>query len=142
MAGAYNGVGEVRASSTWRLRPSRVYHALQSVKEAAPFDQVAETASSPPSVSPDTQLVPAGQPALDVPFGIVDLSFTPTLAGDLRLAILGRDGPGALWHPRHHGGPGSLNDAVKKGGRRPPATGGLSGAFIPVSEDEGGDCRR
>ena len=76
---------------------------------------------------------------LNVPFGIVDLSLAPTPAiGDSVAEILQEIG---LEHP---GAPGTtaalalLNDAVKKGGVMASSyVGGLSGAFIPVSEDQG-----
>ncbi len=76
---------------------------------------------------------------LGVPFGIVDLSLAPTPAvGDSVARILEEMGLEVC------GGPGStaalalLNDAVKKGGvMASSSVGGLSGAFIPVSEDEG-----
>ncbi|MCF7800966.1 MAG: PFL family protein [Candidatus Marinimicrobia bacterium] len=76
---------------------------------------------------------------LDVPFGIVDLSLAPTPAeGDSVADILKAMGLEDV------GGPGStaalalLNDAVKKGGAMASrSVGGLSGAFIPVSEDQG-----
>lgn len=76
---------------------------------------------------------------LHVPFGIVDLSLAPTPAvGDSVARILESMGL------EHCGGPGTtaalalLNDAVKKGGIMASShVGGLSGAFIPVSEDEG-----
>jgi uncharacterized protein (UPF0210 family) len=76
---------------------------------------------------------------LNIPFGIVDLSLAPTPAiGDSVADILEALGIGQC------GGPGStaalamLNDAVKKGGAMATSyVGGLSGAFIPVSEDAG-----
>ncbi|MBQ1448601.1 MAG: DUF711 family protein, partial [Coriobacteriales bacterium] len=76
---------------------------------------------------------------LDVPMGIIDLSLAPTPArGDSVADILETIGVGTC------GGPGTtaalalLNDAVKKGGvMASSSVGGLSGAFIPVSEDEG-----
>ena len=76
---------------------------------------------------------------LGVPFGILDLSLAPTPAiGDSVARIIEEMGV------EHCGGPGTtaalamLNDAVKKGGiMASTSVGGLSGAFIPVSEDEG-----
>ena len=76
---------------------------------------------------------------LDVPFGIVDLSLAPTPAvGDSVAAILEAMG---LEKAGAHGSTAALallNDAIKKGGAMASSyVGGLSGAFIPVSEDEG-----
>jgi len=77
--------------------------------------------------------------ALDVPFGIVDLSLAPTPAiGDSVADILkemGLEQPGA---PGTTAALALLNDQVKKGGVMASSyVGGLSGAFIPVSEDQG-----
>ena len=80
-----------------------------------------------------------------MPFGIVDLSLAPTPAvGDSRGPHSGGDGAGDAAAAR-----GTtaclalLNDAVKKGGVMASYhVGGLSGAFIPVSEDDGHDPRR
>ena len=117
MAGAFHGVGEPECVLNVGVSgPGVVYHALQNVK-GQPFDVVAETIKKTAfQITRMGQLV--GKEAsrrLGVPFGIVDLSLAPTPA------------VGAM-----------LNDAVKKGGvMASNHVGGLSGAFIPVSEDEG-----
>lgn len=80
--------------------------------------------------------------ALDVPFGIVDLSLAPTPAiGDSVARILENMGLECCGAPGTTAALAMLNDAVKKGGVMASShVGGLSGAFIPVSEDEGMIC--
>ena len=141
MAGAFHGVGEAeRVINVGVSGPGVVHHALQSVK-GQPFDVVAETIKKTAfQVTRMGQLVAREASArLGVPFGIVDLSLAPTPAiGDSVARILEEMGLEAC------GGHGTtaalalLNDAVKKGGvMASSSVGGLSGAFIPVSEDEG-----
>jgi uncharacterized protein (UPF0210 family) len=76
---------------------------------------------------------------LGVPFGIVDLSLAPTPAvGDSVARIIEELGIESCGAPGTTAALGLLNDAVKKGGVMASShVGGLSGAFIPVSEDEG-----
>ena len=76
---------------------------------------------------------------LNVPFGIVDLSLAPTPAvGDSVAAILEELGLESVGAPGTTAALAMLNDAVKKGGVMASShVGGLSGAFIPVSEDAG-----
>ena len=76
---------------------------------------------------------------LNVPFGIVDLSLAPTPAiGDSVAAILEEMGLESTGAPGTTAALALLNDAVKKGGLMASShVGGLSGAFIPVSEDAG-----
>jgi uncharacterized protein (UPF0210 family) len=76
---------------------------------------------------------------LGIPFGIVDLSLAPTPArGDSVARILEAMGLGRVGTHGSTAALALLNDAVKKGGAMASAhVGGLSGAFIPVSEDEG-----
>ena len=141
MAGAFHGVGEPECVLNVGVSgPGVVYHALQSVK-GQPFDVVAETIKKTAfQITRMGQLV--GQEAsrrLGVPFGIVDLSLAPTPAvGDSVARILEEMG---LEVTGTHGTTAALamlNDAVKKGGvMASNHVGGLSGAFIPVSEDEG-----
>ncbi|WP_251448971.1 PFL family protein [Vermiculatibacterium agrestimuris] len=141
MAGAFHGVSEGdRVINVGVSGPGVVYHALQSVK-GAPFDVVAETVKKTAfRITRMGQLV--AQEAsrwLNVPFGIVDLSLAPTPAiGDSVARILEEMG---LETCGTHGTTAALallNDAVKKGGvMASSSVGGLSGAFIPVSEDEG-----
>ena len=141
MAGAFHGVGEPECVLNVGVSgPGVVYHALQGVK-GQPFDVVAETIKKTAfRITRMGQIV--GQEAskrLGIPFGIVDLSLAPTPAvGDSVARILEEMG---LEICGTHGTTAALallNDAVKKGGvMASNHVGGLSGAFIPVSEDEG-----
>ena len=141
MAGAFHGVGEAeRVINVGVSGPGVVYHALQSVK-GQPFDVVAETVKKTAfRITRMGQLVGVeASRRLGVPFGIVDLSLAPTPAiGDSVARILEEMG---LETCGTHGTTAALallNDAVKKGGvMASNHVGGLSGAFIPVSEDEG-----
>lgn len=141
MAGAFHGVGEPETVINVGVSgPGVVYHALQECK-GKPFDEVAETIKKTAfKVTRMGQLVAReASKRLDTTFGIVDLSLAPTPAkGDSVARILEEMGIETC------GGPGTtaalalLNDAVKKGGVMASSqVGGLSGAFIPVSEDEG-----
>ena len=141
MAGAFHGVGEADSVvSVGVSGPGVVYHALQKCK-GAPFDVVAETIKKTAfRITRMGQMVAAeASDRLGVPFGIVDLSLAPTPAvGDSVARILEEMG---LEICGTHGTTAALallNDAVKKGGIMASGhVGGLSGAFIPVSEDEG-----
>ena len=141
MAGAFHGVGEgERVINVGVSGPGVVYHALQEVK-GQPFDVVAETIKKTAfRITRMGQLVAQeASRRLGVPFGIVDLSLAPTPAiGDSVARILEEMG---LETCGIHGTTAALallNDAVKKGGVMASShVGGLSGAFIPVSEDEG-----
>ena len=141
MAGAFHGVGEAESVINVGVSgPGVVYNALQAVK-GRPFDEVAETIKKTAfRITRMGQLV-AQEAArrLGVPFGVVDLSLAPTPAvGDSVARILEEMG---LTVCGQHGTTAALallNDAVKKGGLMASGSvGGLSGAFIPVSEDEG-----
>ena len=141
MAGAFHGAGEAeKVINVGVSGPGVVHHALQTVK-GAPFDVVAETIKKTAfRITRMGQLVAAeASQRLDTPFGIVDLSLAPTPAvGDSVARILEELG---LETCGTHGTTAALallNDAVKKGGvMASSSVGGLSGAFIPVSEDEG-----
>ena len=141
MAGAFHGVGEPECVINVGVSgPGVVYHALQSVK-GQPFDVVAETVKKTAfRITRMGQLVGVeASRRLGVPFGIVDLSLAPTPAiGDSVARILEEMG---LETCGTHGTTAALallNDAVKKGGvMASNHVGGLSGAFIPVSEDAG-----
>ncbi len=141
MAGAFHGTGEDDCVINVGVSgPGVVHHALQSCK-GAPFDVVAETVKKTAfQITRMGQLVAKEASArLNVPFGIVDLSLAPTPAiGDSVARILEEMG---LETCGTHGTTAALallNDAVKKGGVMASGhVGGLSGAFIPVSEDEG-----
>lgn len=141
MAGAFHGPGEGDcAVSVGVSGPGVVKRALESVR-GEPFDVVAETIKQTAfRITRLGQLV-AKEAArrLQVPFGIVDLSLAPTPAvGDSVAHILEEMG---LEKCGTHGSTAALallNDAVKKGGVMASShVGGLSGAFIPVSEDIG-----
>jgi len=141
MAGAFHGVGEPECCINVGVSgPGVVKSALEQVKGKA-FDVVAETIKKTAfRITRMGQLV-AREAAerLNVPFGIVDLSLAPTPAiGDSVAYILEEMG---LAEAGAHGTTAALallNDAVKKGGVMASGhVGGLSGAFIPVSEDAG-----
>ena len=141
MAGAFHGVGEPECVLNVGVSgPGVVYHALQNVK-GQPFDVVAETIKKTAfQITRMGQLV--GKEAsrrLGVPFGIVDLSLAPTPAvGDSVARILEEMGLEVCGTHGTTAALAMLNDAVKKGGvMASNHVGGLSGAFIPVSEDEG-----
>ena len=141
MAGAFHGAGEAeKVINVGVSGPGVVHHALQDVKGEA-FDVVAETVKKTAfRVTRMGQLVAReASKRLDTAFGIVDLSLAPTPAvGDSVARILEEMG---LERCGTHGTTAALallNDAVKKGGLMASSSvGGLSGAFIPVSEDEG-----
>lgn len=141
MAGAFHGVGEPECELNVGVSgPGVVYHALQKVK-GQPFDVVAETIKKTAfRITRMGQMVgvEAGK-RLDVPFGIVDLSLAPTPAvGDSVARILEEMGLEVCGTHGTTAALALLNDAVKKGGvMASNHVGGLSGAFIPVSEDEG-----
>ena len=141
MAGAFHGVGEAETIINVGVSgPGVVHHALQSVK-GQPFDVVAETIKKTAfRVTRMGQLVAReASQRLDVPFGIVDLSLAPTPAvGDSVARILEEMGLECCGTHGTTAALALLNDAVKKGGVMASShVGGLSGAFIPVSEDEG-----
>lgn len=141
MAGAFHGVGEPECVINVGVSgPGVVAHALRACK-GQPFDVVADTIKKTAfKITRMGQLVAQeASRRLDVPFGVVDLSLAPTPAvGDSVaeiLEIMGLEKCGT------HGTTAALallNDAVKKGGVMASShVGGLSGAFIPVSEDAG-----
>ena len=141
MAGAFHGVGEPETVINVGVSgPGVVSHALQECK-GQPLDVVAETIKKTAfRITRMGQLVAQeASRRLNVPFGVVDLSLAPTPAvGDSVARILEAMG---LQTCGCHGTTAALallNDAVKKGGvMASSSVGGLSGAFIPVSEDEG-----
>ena len=141
MAGAFHGVGEPeRVINVGVSGPGVVYHALQDIK-GQPFDVVAETVKKTAfRITRMGQLVAQeASRRLDTPFGIVDLSLAPTPAiGDSVARILEEMGLEVCGTHGTTAALALLNDAVKKGGvMASSSVGGLSGAFIPVSEDEG-----
>ncbi len=141
MAGAFHGVGEPeKVINVGVSGPGVVYHALRDVK-GQPFDVVAETVKKTAfRITRMGQLVAQeASRRLDTPFGIVDLSLAPTPAvGDSVARILEEMGLEVCGAHGTTAALALLNDAVKKGGVMASShVGGLSGAFIPVSEDEG-----
>lgn len=141
MAGAFHGVGEGECVINVGVSgPGVVRHALQKL-QGATFDEVAEAIKKTAfKITRMGQLVAQeASRRLDVPFGIVDLSLAPTPAvGDSVAHILEEIG---LEQCGAHGTTATLamlNDSVKKGGVMASShVGGLSGAFIPVTEDAG-----
>lgn len=141
MAGAFHGVTEADAIINVGVSgPGVVKTALEKVRGES-FEVLCETIKKTAfKITRVGQLVAQeASKALGIPFGIIDLSLAPTPAiGDSVADILKEIG---LEHP---GAPGTtaalalLNDQVKKGGVMASSyVGGLSGAFIPVSEDQG-----
>jgi uncharacterized protein (UPF0210 family) len=141
MAGAFHGIGEPECVINVGVSgPGVVHHALQAVKGQS-FDVVAETIKKTAfRITRMGQLVAQeASRRLDVPFGIVDLSLAPTPAiGDSVADILEEMGLESVGTHGTTAALALLNDAVKKGGVMASShVGGLSGAFIPVSEDAG-----
>ena len=141
MAGAFHGVSEGDAVINVGVSgPGVVNYVLKTIR-GADFETLCETIKKTAfKITRVGQLVAQeASKRLGVPFGIIDLSLAPTPAvGDSVADILKEIG---LEHP---GAPGTtaalalLNDQVKKGGVMASSyVGGLSGAFIPVSEDQG-----
>ncbi|NLP15036.1 MAG: PFL family protein [Clostridium sp.] len=141
MAGAFHGVGEPECVINVGVSgPGTVKSALEKVK-GADFETVSETIKKTAfKITRMGQLVAyEASRRLGASFGIVDLSLAPTPAiGDSVAHILEEMG---LEKCGAHGTTAALallNDAVKKGGTMASSyVGGLSGAFIPVSEDAG-----
>ena len=141
MAGAFCGVGEPECAINVGVSgPGVVKRALAQVK-GQPFDVVAETIKRTAfKITRVGQLVAReASQRLQIPFGIVDLSLAPTPArGDSVAHILTEMGLEMAGAPGTTAALALLNDAVKKGGvMASNHVGGLSGAFIPVSEDIG-----
>jgi uncharacterized protein (UPF0210 family) len=142
MAGAFHGIGEPEAVLNVGVSgPGVVNHALQQAPKDMPLHELAELIKKL-----SFKLARAGELVgreaarrLGIPFGIIDLSLAPTpVPGDSVANIIeamGFERAGA------HGTTAALallTDAVKKGGAMASnSVGGMSGAFIPVSEDAG-----
>lgn len=142
MAGAFHGVSEPELVLNVGVSgPGVVRSAVKKAGKECTMDEIAEIIKKTAfKITRMGQLVgTVASSRLNVPFGIVDLSLAPTPAvGDSVAYILEEIGL------EQCGGPGTtaclamLNDAVKKGGVMASSNvGGLSGAFIPVSEDAG-----
>ena len=141
MAGAFCGVGEPECAINVGVSgPGVVKVALENVR-GEPFDIVAETIKRTAfKITRVGQLVAKeASRRMNIPFGIVDLSLAPTPAlGDSVAHILTEMGLENAGAPGTTAALALLNDAVKKGGIMASShVGGLSGAFIPVSEDIG-----
>ena len=141
MAGAFHGVTEADCIINVGVSgPGVVKTALQKVR-GKDFETLCETIKRTAfKVTRVGQLVAReASKRLGVPFGIVDLSLAPTPAvGDSVAEILEEIGLERVGAPGTTAALALLNDQVKKGGvMASAAVGGLSGAFIPVSEDQG-----
>jgi uncharacterized protein (UPF0210 family) len=142
MAGAFHGVGEAEAVINVGVSgPGVVHHAVRQADRDLPLQELAETIKKL-----SFKLARAGELVgreaarrLGLPFGIIDLSLAPTpVPGDSVANIIEAMG---FERAGTHGTTAALallTDAVKKGGAMASGSvGGMSGAFIPVSEDAG-----
>lgn len=141
MAGAFHGVTEADTIINVGVSgPGVVKRAISEVR-GADFGTLCETIKKTAfKVTRVGQLVAReASKRLDVPFGIIDLSLAPTPAvGDSVAEILQEMGLEYVGAPGTTAALALLNDQVKKGGIMASSyVGGLSGAFIPVSEDQG-----
>ena len=141
MAGAFHGVTEADTIINVGVSgPGVVKRAISEVR-GADFGTLCETIKKTAfKVTTEGQLVAKeASKRLDVPFGIIDLSLAPTPAvGDSVAEILQEMGLEYVGAPGTTAALALLNDQVKKGGIMASSyVGGLSGAFIPVSEDQG-----
>ena len=141
MAGAFHGVGEPECVINVGVSGPGVVHSALGKCKGQPFHVVAETIKKTAfRITRMGELVAQeASRRLGVPFGIVDLSLAPTPAvGDSVADILEEMGLESVGAPGTTAALALLNDAVKKGGVMASSNvGGLSGAFIPVSEDAG-----
>lgn len=141
MAGAFHGVGERDCVINVGVSgPGVVKHALEEVR-GADFETLCETIKKTAfKITRVGQLVAQeASKRLGVPFGIIDLSLAPTPSiGDSIAEIFQEMGLQEAGAPGTTAALALLNDNVKKGGVMASSyVGGLSGAFIPVSEDHG-----
>lgn len=141
MAGAFHGVSEADAIINVGVSgPGVVKYALEQIHGAS-FEVLCETIKRTAfKITRVGQLVAQeASRRLGVPFGIIDLSLAPTPAiGDSVADILEQIGLERAGAPGTTAALALLNDQVKKGGVMASSyVGGLSGAFIPVSEDQG-----
>lgn len=142
MAGAYCGYGEPECALNVGVSgPGVVKAAIESLPKNSDFSEVANKIKQTAFKITSTGELVGKKLAkkLNIPFGVIDLSLAPTPAiGDSVAEIFQAMG---LEHAGAHGTTAALamlNDAVKKGGVMASShVGGLSGAFIPVSEDAG-----
>lgn len=141
MAGAFHGVSEADAIINVGVSgPGVVKYALEQIPDAN-FEVLCETIKKTAfKITRVGQLVAQeASKRLGIPFGIIDLSLAPTPAiGDSVADILQCIGVERAGAPGTTAALALLNDQVKKGGVMASSyVGGLSGAFIPVSEDQG-----
>jgi uncharacterized protein (UPF0210 family) len=141
MAGAFHGVSEAdKIINVGVSGPGVVNKALEAC-QGTDFEHLCETIKKTAfKITRVGQLVAKeASRRLDVPFGIIDLSLAPTPAvGDSIAEILEAMGLEYVGAPGTTAALAMLNDQVKKGGAMASSyVGGLSGAFIPVSEDQG-----
>ncbi len=141
MAGAFHGVSEGETVINVGVSgPGVVHYALKSMKGAS-VDDIAETIKKTAfKITRAGQLIALeASKRLNAEFGIVDLSLAPTpVMGDSVAHILEEIGLDSVGGHGTTAALAMLNDAVKKGGVMASSNvGGLSGAFIPVSEDIG-----
>lgn len=142
MAGAFSGYGEPECALNVGVSgPGVVMAAVENLPKDANFSELANTIKRVAFKITTTGELIGRKLAerLNIPFGVIDLSLAPTPAeGDSVAGIFKAMG---LEHAGAHGTTAALamlNDAVKKGGIMASShVGGLSGAFIPVSEDAG-----
>lgn len=142
MAGAFHGVGEPEAVINVGVSgPGVIGHAVRHAPPGLPLDGLADLVKKL-----SFKLARAGELVgreaarrLNLPFGIIDLSLAPTpLSGDSVAEIIEAFGFERAGAPGTTAALALLTDAVKKGGAMASsAVGGMSGAFIPVSEDAG-----
>jgi len=141
MAGAFTGVGEGECAINIGVSGPGVVKAAVDQAGDADFGELAESIKKAAfKITRVGQLVAMeASRRLGVPFGIIDLSLAPTpVVGDSVARILEGMGLETCGIPGTTAALAMLNDAVKKGGTMASSfVGGLSGAFIPVSEDEG-----
>ena len=141
MAGAFHGVTEADAIINVGVSgPGVVKRAIETAR-GKDFEVLCETIKKTAfKITRVGQLVAQeASKRLDIPFGIIDLSLAPTPAiGDSVAEILEEIGLERVGAPGTTAALALLNDQVKKGGVMASSyVGGLSGAFIPVSEDQG-----
>ena len=141
MAGAFHGLSEGETVINVGVSgPGVVHNAIKSMKDA-PIDEIAETIKKTAfKITRVGQLISReASKRLNAEFGIVDLSLAPTpVMGDSVAHILEEMGLESVGTHGTTAALAMLNDAVKKGGVMASSNvGGLSGAFIPVSEDIG-----
>jgi uncharacterized protein (UPF0210 family) len=141
MAGAFHGIGEYECAINVGVSgPGVIKSVLETMKDSS-FDEIAVAIKNTAfKITRMGQLVAReASRRLDVPFGIIDLSLAPTPAvGDSVARIIEEMGIESCGAPGSTAALALLNDAVKKGGVMASShVGGLSGSFIPLSEDSG-----